>query len=63
MTKFTDNAGRRIAEGMTVRVEQQIRIVMKPKPFWATEGMWIWIASRFVRVEKLLPTFTLKDKP
>lgn len=50
-----------IARGLAVRVEQKIRIVMKPKPNWLSEKMWIRIASWFIYVEKTEPKFSVKE--
>jgi hypothetical protein len=47
-----------MAKKLSIRVEQQIRIVMKPKPKFLTEKMWLWIAARFIYVEKTEPKIT-----
>lgn len=48
-----------MAKNMVARIEQQIRIVMKPKPSFLTEKMWIKLASLFIYVEKTEPKITL----
>lgn len=48
-----------IAKDMVIRVEQKLRIVMKPKPKFLTEKMWYKIASVFIYVEKTEPKVTL----
>lgn len=59
---FIADQTRKIAKDLTIRVEQQIRIVMKPKPRFLTEKMWMRLAAKFIYIEKTQPSFSLKGE-
>lgn len=55
------NATRNVSRAMTMRIEQQVRIVMKPKPKFLTEKMWVRLAAIFIYIEKTQPSMQIEQ--
>lgn len=53
-----DDISRDLAKGMAVRMEQHIRVCVKPKPKFLTEKMWLKLASKFIYLEKTQPSIS-----
>jgi hypothetical protein len=58
---FVADMARDITKGYTVRLEQKIRVVLKPKPRFLTEKMWVKLAAIFIYVEKTEPSITVEE--
>lgn len=50
-----------ISKDLAFRVDQRLRVCIKPKPRLLTEKMWLKLASRFIYIEKTEPSFTIKQ--
>lgn len=51
-----------VAKGLAVRVDQKIKVCIKPKPRFLTEKMWLKLASKFIYIEKTEPRFSFGDE-
>jgi hypothetical protein len=58
---YAADMARDIAKGYAVRLDQKIRVVLKPKPFFLTEKMWVKLAAIFIYVEKTEPSMTITE--
>lgn len=60
---FSDYKGmdKNISKSISLRMEQQIRICLKPKPRFISEKMWLKIASRFIYIERTQPTMKVEE--
>lgn len=48
MNDITQN----IAKNLSIRLEQRIAIVIKPKPRFLTQKMWLKLVSKFIYIER-----------
>lgn len=58
---IVDDLSKKMATNIAIRMEQQIRVCIKPKPKFLTEKMWLRIARIFIRIENTQPSFSVKE--
>jgi len=51
----------RIAKDISIRMEQRIAIVIKPKPRFLTQKMWLKLVSKFIYIERTQPTMQILE--
>lgn len=51
----------KIAKDLSIRLEQRIAIVIKPKPRFLTQTMWLKLASKFIYIERTQPTMQILE--
>ena len=50
-----------LAKGMALRMEQHVRMVIKPNPKLVHEKLWLKMASLFVYIERTQPSLTMEE--
>ena len=51
----------KIANEYSIRMEQQIRVCIKPKPRFITQNIWLKLAALFIYIEKTQPSMTITN--
>jgi len=51
-----------LAKSIAIRMDQQIRVCIKPKPRYLSERTWLKLAAIFIQIEKTQPRFSVVDK-
>ncbi len=56
---FVNQASKNIAEGLVLRTDQRIAVVIKPRPKLIPNNIWLRLASLFIYIERTNPSMTL----
>ena len=59
---FVPDTTHNYARSISLRIDQQIRVCLRPRPKYVSEKLWLRIAALFIRIEKTQPSFSVEEQ-